>query len=41
MLELLFLSAMILGLIDGISQLHNPSKKQYRESKSLFDCIFR
>lgn len=41
MLELLFSLAMIFGLVDGISQLYNPSKKQYRESKSLFDCIFR
>jgi hypothetical protein len=38
---LLFLIAVVLGLIDGLIKLNNPVNKNYRESTNLFDAIFR
>lgn len=37
----LFLLAMILGLIDGLIKLNSSDHKDYRESTSLFDAMFR
>jgi hypothetical protein len=41
MLYFIFAISLIMGFLDGICKLMDTDSKQYKESTSLFDSIFR